>query len=129
MFKIDSNKTIYLTRGDIASIRISAKYSDGTDYIFKVNDVVRLKVFKRRDCNYVVLEKDTIVTEEGTTVDIVLNSQDTKIGEIINKDVDYWYEVSLNPDTAEQTIIGYNVVDGKVEETIFKLMPEGADIE
>ena len=35
MFKIDTNKNIYLTRGDVATISVTAKNIDGTDYVFK----------------------------------------------------------------------------------------------
>lgn len=122
MFKIDAKKNIYLTRGDIATINVSAKNSDGTDYTFKVGDIVRINVFRKAGCNYIVLSKDTEVIEETTTVAIPLTSEDTKIEELINKPVEYWYEIVLNPETAPQTIVGY-----LEEPTIFKLLPEGGD--
>ena len=77
------------------------------------------------------MQKDTKVLEEATSVDINLTSEDTKIGNIINKDIDYWYEVELNPDTRPQTIIGYEIdpQTRKPLEKIFKLLPEGGDIE
>jgi hypothetical protein len=120
MFKIDSKKNIYLTRGDIATINVTAKNSDGTDYEFKVDDVVKFIVFKKLACNYVVLEKEVTLTENANVVPISLSSSDTKIGDVLNRPVDYWYEVVLNPDTAPQTIIGY--FD---EPAIFRLLPEG----
>lgn len=122
MFKIDAKKNIYLTRGDIATINVSAKNSDGTNYTFKVGDIVRINVFRKAGCNYIVLSKDTEVIEETTTVAIPLTSEDTKIEELINKPVEYWYEIVLNPETAPQTIVGY-----LEEPTIFKLLPEGGD--
>lgn len=127
MFRINqTTKQIDLTRGDIACIRVSALNKDGSNYTFKVGDVVRFNVFEKKKCNCVVLQKDTIVAEEGTTIDINLTSEDTKIGDVINKDTDYWYEVSLNPDVNEQTIIGYEMhpETGKPWEKIFKLLPE-----
>lgn len=131
MFKIDQNtKQIDLTRGDIASIRVSAKKDDGENYVFQVGDVIRFKVFEKKHCNCVVLQKDTKATEETEEVVIELYSEDTKIGNIINKDTDYWYEIELNPDTAPQTIVGYYVDENKkVHEMIFKLLPEGDEIE
>lgn len=123
MFKINEDKSIYLTRGDIASILVSAKQLDGDDYIFKVGDIVRLKVFKKRDCGCVELQKDVEVLEETTKVTINLSKEDTKIGEVISKPTDYWYEVELNPDTVPQTIIGYDE-DG---EKVFRVFPEGSD--
>ena len=132
MYRIDDKtKKIYLTRGDVACIRISAKNDDGGNYTFRVGDVIRFKVFKKKDCKFIVLQKDTKVLEEATSVDINLTSEDTKIGNIINKDIDYWYEVELNPDTRPQTIIGYEIdpQTRKPLEKIFKLLPEGGDIE
>ena len=123
MFRIDQDKTVHITRGDIAGINITAKMSDNTAYTFINGDVVRLKVFEKKDCNCVVLQKDVVVKEEGTSVEIALDGTETKIGDLINKPKDYWYEVELNPDTAPQTIIGY---DDSAK--IFRLYPEGSDV-
>ena len=125
MFKINNDKSIYLTRGDIANISVSANTSDGTPYTFKVGDIVRFKVFKRRDCGCVELQKDTEVTQETQEVTVYLSGSETKIGELISKPANYWYEVELNPDTAPQTIIGYDE-DG---EKVFRLYPEGSDLQ
>lgn len=124
MFKI-TNKEIHLTRGDIACIEVKALNEDGTDYTFQVGDVVRLNVFKRKDCGCVELQKDVTVETAGTSVDIHLTSENTKIGGIINKPTIYWYEVVLNPDTNPQTIIGYDAEGEKK----FILYPEGNDAE
>lgn len=121
MFVIDKDtKQINLTRGDVAAILVNAM-KDGEEYKFQPNDVVRFKVFKAKDCNCVEMQKDTLVTEESTTVNISLDSEDTKIGDIVNKPTKYWYEIELNPDKAPQTIVGYDL-DG---EKIFMLYPEG----
>lgn len=126
MFKIDgTTKQISLTRGDAAAIDITAKNPDGTDYAFLVGDIVRFKVFKNKDCGCVVLQKDTEIKEQSTTVKVDLTKADTKIGEIISKPSAYWYEVELNPDTNPQTIIGYDEDGAKV----FMLYPEGGDNE
>ena len=125
MFKINNDKSIYLTRGDIANISVSANTSDGTPYTFKVGDIVRFKVFKRRDCGCVELQKDTEVTQETQEVTVYLSGSETKIGELISKPANYWYEVELNPETAPQTIIGYDE-DG---EKVFRLYPEGSDLQ
>lgn len=100
MFKIDGY-TIHLTRGDIALIEVKAKNDDKTDYVFKKDDVVRLNVFKSKDCGCIVLTKDVKVEKESTSVDIPLTSKETTIEELINKPKKYWYEVILNPDTNE----------------------------
>ena len=121
MFKIVGND-IHLTRGDIASLNITAGEGD-TDYTFKVGDVVRLNVVEKKDCNCVVLQKDTEVKEETLSVEINLEGHETKIGEIINKPKQYWYEIELNPETAPQTIIGYDEEGAK----LFTIYPEGSD--
>lgn len=120
MFYISDDLTINITRGDSAVLSVSATISD-TSYEFKPDDVIRLKVFARKDCSDVVLQKDITVTEATGTVEIALTSEDTTIGEVISKPTDYWYEVELNPETKPQTIIGYDDNGAKV----FKLFPEG----
>ncbi len=121
MFAINEDKSIHLTRGDIAVISVSA--SNGEEaYTFAAGDIVRLKVCEKSKCDSVVLQKVVIVEKETAVVDIKLTKEDTKIGEVINKPVDYWYEIELNPDTAPQTIIGYDTKGPKV----FKLYPEGS---
>lgn len=123
MFKINEDKSIYITRGDIATIDITASAS-GELHEFEEGDVVRIKVFEKKDCECVVLQKDTKVNSASTKVSISLLSADTKIGEYINKPTDYWYEIELNPDTAPQTIVGYDEDGAKV----FRLYPEGREM-
>ena len=120
MFVIDEEKTIHITRGDTALFSVGAT-GDGQVYKFAVGDVVRLTVYGKKNCSDVVLQKDTIVEKESDAVYILLESEDTKIGEVISKPTDYWYEIELNPETAPQTIIGYDENGAKV----FKLYPEG----
>ena len=90
-------------------------------YEFQPNDVVRFKVFRKNDCSIVEIQKDVIVDSEKTVVSIELEKEDTKIGGLIKKPTDYWYEVELNPDTKPQTVIGFDISGEK----IFKLYPEG----
>lgn len=124
MFVVNEDNSIYATRGDIVFFRVCAE-DEGVKYTFKAGDVLRIKVYGKKDAENVVLQKDFPVLENTSEVEIYLTEEDTKIGEVISKPVDYWYEVELNPDEAPQTIIGYNE-DGAV---IFKLFPEGADVE
>ena len=120
MFKINpTTKEIKITRGDIGTINLSVE-----GYTFKIGDVIRFKVFQCQDCKCVELQKDLIINEETTNIEISLTSEETRIGEIINKPVKYWYEIELNPETECQTIIGYDS-DG---EKIFRLYPEGATV-
>lgn len=125
MLIIDDDKTINLNRGDVAIISVSAEDGNEEDYIFTAGDVVRLTITKAKDTGAVVLQKDVVVGEEATTiVDISLGKEDTKIGELINKPVTYWYEIEVNPDTNPQTIIGYDKSGPKK----FILYPEGGDV-
>ena len=123
MFKIEES-TIKITRGDIGVLTVAAKNDDETDYIFKAGDILRLKVFKNKDCSCVELQKDVAIETETTEVAVKLTKEDTKIGELISKPVTYWYEVELNPDTNPQTIIGY---DDEAGAKLFILYPEGGD--
>lgn len=129
MFKINKvTKQIDITRGDIGCITVDSINNDESDYEFQVGDIVRLSVFKKKDCNCVELQKDVEVKEVCTEVDIDLVSEDTKIGDLISKYVDYWYEITLNPDTAPQTIVGYEVDENNIEKPkIFRLLPEAGD--
>ena len=125
MFVINQDKSIYLTRGDVANITLSADESDGESYGFKIGDVIRLRVYERKHHDRVVLQKDVVIESESQDTSIFLGMEDTKIGELINKPVDYWYEIELNPDTVPQTLIGYDQSGPK----IFRLFPEGGEKE
>lgn len=125
MFSVDNDMTILITRGDTAVIPVVAVVDDGSNYVFQPDDVIRFKVFEKKNCDNVILEVDFSVEEETEQVDLVLTEQHTTIGGIINKPVDYWYEVELNPLTNPQTIIGYDDDGPK----IFRLYPEGKEVE
>lgn len=125
MFVINDDMSIYITRGDIGVIGVSANDNGGNSYKFKNGDVVRFKVTEKNNCENVIFQKDTAVNNECETVYITLSSTDTKIGEVISKPTDYWYEVELNPNSNPQTIIGYDDLGAK----ILKLYPEGKDVE
>lgn len=124
MFVINDDLSIYLTRGDAAVFSVGANIGNET-YTFQVGDVVRFKVFEKKNCEEVVLKKDIEVTEATELVEIALDSDETKFGEYISKPTDYWYEVELNPEGYAQTIIGYDENGAK----IFKLYPEGGGMD
>lgn len=123
MLTINTDRSISLTRGDAVSFEIGATTGMGETYMFQTGDVVRFKVFEKNRCDSIILVKDTVVNEESEMVLVQLNSEDTKIGGIIHKPADYWYEVELNPNTTPQTIIGYDISGPK----LFRLFPEGDD--
>ena len=123
MFKIVNKNQISINRGDIGTIELSIPLDDGSDYVFNVGDNITFGVYIANSYQIEpVIYKEINITEEGLTkVDIVLKSEDTKIGPIINKPVQYWYEIQLNK---EQTILGYDTKGPK----IFMLYPEGVDL-
>lgn len=125
MFEVNDDMSIYLTRGDTALLNVSAMMENGNDYLFVPGDVVRFKVSEKKACENVIFQKDFPITTETPVVEMLLTKAETKIGEVISKPTDYWYEVELNPDTNPQTVIGYDDDGPK----IIKLFPEGADID
>lgn len=123
MYIVNEDNSIYVTRGDICLIDVEAT-ANGKPYTFQPGDLLRIKVSKKKKCTDVVLQKDFPITDYTQLAQIYLTKEETKIGDVISKPVDYWYEVELNPNGECQTIIGYDEDGAKV----FKLFPEGADI-
>jgi hypothetical protein len=121
MFNIDGNY-ITATRGDAVFFGVTAE-DNGMAYVFKEGDVLRLKIFKKKDAGAVYLTKDFYVTKTTNKAEIYLTGDEMKFGEVISKPTDYWYEICLNPDTNPQTIIGYSEEGAAV----IRLLPEGAD--
>jgi len=125
MFVVNDDFSIYATRGDIVCINLTATDDrSGEPYEFQPGDIVRMKIFGKNDAENVVMQKDFPVVAKTDTVGIFLTEDDTKIGEVISKPRDYWYEIELNPYSNPQTIIGYDEDGAK----IFKLFPEGRDL-
>ena len=124
MFVVNDDLSIYANRGDIVFFTVSAD-DFGNLYKFQPGDIVRMAIYGKKEAETCVLQKDFPVSEVTEEVFIYLEEEDTKIGEIISKHKDYWYEVVLNPDTAPQTLIGYDEDGPKV----FRLFPESTEIE
>lgn len=122
MFIIDEDgTTLKVTRGQSGTITFGALTPEGEPYTFQVGDVLRLNVTKVNKENLVVMSVDTIIQEETTEATISITSFDSKIGTVINKPTDYWYDIELNPDSAiAQMLLGYDDEGPK----IFKLYPE-----
>ena len=77
MFTVNEDLSIYATRGDIVFFSVSAE-DDGYLYKFQPGDIVRMKIFGKKDAGSVVLQRDFPVTEvcenvarllEGTVVE------------------------------------------------------------
>ena len=122
MFIIDEDgTTLKVTRGQSGTITFGALTPEGEPYTFQVGDVLRLNVTKVNKENSVVMSVDTIIQEETTEATISITSFYSKIGTVINKPTDYWYDIELNPDSAiAQMLLGYDDEGPK----IFKLYPE-----
>ena len=76
MFQINDDLSIYVTRGDIVFLSVTAD-NDGEPYMFRAGDVVRIKVYGKKDAASIALQKDFPVTEDGETVEIFLDENDT----------------------------------------------------
>lgn len=123
MFTISQdNGTICLTRGDVCSFPVSIKYLNGLPYTFLKGDVLRFTVMNVKDYSDILIQKDFPAEAEAQYVMVHLDKDETKIGKVTNKPVDYHYEIEINPDTDPQTIIGHDNTGGK----IFRLYPEGS---
>ena len=68
-----------------------------------------------------LLLKRYTVEEETEEFEFTISAEDMKIGDLIDKPTDYWYEIELNGD---QTILGYDQDGAK----ILRLYPEGSEI-
>ena len=120
--RVIEGTTIKINRGDILPLRLTIPISDDENYVFQIGDVVRFAVYgKKQYQNEPYVLKEIIVTEETEHVNFVITSEEMKFGDIINKPVDYWYEVELN---GEQTVIGYDDDGAK----ILTLYPEGSEV-
>ena len=107
MFVVNDDLSIYATRGDIVCLNVSATDdSTGGQYEFQPGDIVRMKIFTKKDAENVVMQKDFPVVANTDSVGVYLTESDTKIGDVISKPTDYWYEIELNPYTNPQTIVG-----------------------
>lgn len=124
MFVVNEDNSIYVTRGDMVFLKVTAK-NNGEVYTFQPGEVLRIKIYGKKNCENVVLQKDFPIPTATQEVEMVLEEADTKIGKVINKPTDYWYEVELNPFDFPQTIIGY----GEDGPALFRLFPEGRDID
>ena len=119
-------KQIQLNRGDSLDLTITAKDTSGEDYTFQVNDVIKFKVCEAKNENNVILQKDITIEQETTSANLYLSSQETKIGDIINKPITYWYEISVEKNNGDVlTIIGYDKNGAKE----FVLNPEASEKE
>lgn len=121
MYKIDGN-TIKVNRGDKFSFNFYIPLTEEKNYVFKEGDKLKFGVYGKKEYEVeALLLKEFIVEEETEKVKMEFSSEETKIGELIEKPTNYWYEIQLND---EQTVLGYDEEGAK----ILMLFPEGSDI-
>lgn len=113
--KINADKSIEINRGDEGTIVLKNKSGN-----FEVGDTIKFSVVEKKNYNKVVLQREYTVSEQSDSFNIVLESEDTRIGEIISKPVVYWYEIEYN---GNQTLIGYDDKGAKE----FILYPEAPE--
>lgn len=119
-------RTITVHRGDKGILAYSIPLSDTENFKFEKNDIIKFTVFEKKgyDKNP-VLVKEVKVSEDIEEVLIELTSEDTNLGDISNKPVTYWYEISLNNN---QTTLGYDKEDGAAELILLPAYVDGGDI-
>ncbi len=124
MFTVNEDGSIAVTRGDVLFFCVAMKDGEGVRQNFQKDDLIRIKIFEKKRCERVVRQKDFKVTADSESIQIYLSGEETKLGDVISKPKDYWYEIELNPDTNPQTIVGYDEDGAKV----LRLYPEGKDV-
>lgn len=123
MIIVNEDNSIYFTRGDTVAFTVNATYKE-EPFTFNEGESLKLKITEKKNTTNVMLEKDFPISETTEEVQIVLSSDETKIGEEISKPVDYWYEVAyIDKYGHVQTIIGYDESGPK----ILKIFPEGGN--
>ncbi len=121
----NANYDIEINRGTMLPLLIKSKNSDGTYYVFQKDDVVRFNIMEKKKCNNILVQKDVTVTEPTEQVSMILTSEEMTFGEVISKEVDYWYEILLNPNTpSTQVILGYTKHN---KARILTLLPTGGN--
>ncbi len=116
MTEIDKDtKQVYHQRGD--------KLVYPIEYDFKKYDVISFAIYSARKLNEkpIVFEKFTI-DKDCDSYTIEIDFETMKIGNMLNRKKDYWYEISLND---EKTLVGFT------DETpaYFTLLPEGTTLD
>lgn len=120
MLLIEDNE-IHITRGDKALIDLIIPINKEENYLFQPGDIITFGVYEEGKMEEdALIHKEIKINEVTDVCKIELTSEDTKIGELINENKEYWYEVIYNND---QTVIGYDKYGAK----LFIVYPEGSD--
>ena len=118
-----NDRNLSCVRGDMLHITIDMVDENNENVEFKVNDVIRFKVFEKKNPANVVVQKDFVITTNTLEYYFEIPAEDMEIGELIDKPVDYWYEIELNPDTPQRTTIFGS--DKQLGTPILTLLVEG----
>ena len=126
MLRIENENEIHISRGDDFSIDFIIPLCGSQRYMFNVGDKLTFDVYEKKGydkCS--LLHKEVIIDKPIDVVTFDFTNEDTTIGELINKPVDYWYEIQYidGAKGTTETVLGYDD-DG---EKIFKLYPEGSN--
>lgn len=122
----EDGRTITIHRGDKGILTYGIPLSDTENFKFEKNDIIKLTVFEKKGYDKdPVLVKEVKVLEKTEEVLIELTSEDTSLGEISNKPVTYWYEISLNNN---QTTLGYDAEEGAANLIILPAYVDGGGI-
>lgn len=124
MLKIDSDATIHITRGDSATINVTATDEQGQTYTFESGSVINFRIMEKKNVSNILFEKSITLDEDKTQVEIDLESSDTEFEEIANKPITYWYEIEQVVNEKTTTIVGYDEENGA---KLFIVYPEGKD--
>ena len=118
---IDGNH-IKINRGNALPLKLVIPISHTENYVFQVGDEVMFGIYKSRGMSdSALLLKTYTIEEETEEFEFTISAEEMKIGELINKPTDYWYEIELN---GEQTVLGYDEDGAK----IITLYPEGSEV-
>ncbi len=91
-------------------------------YEFEENDRIKINVYNKKGYSEnPLMSKETVVENKSKSVDIILTEEDTTFGDVSNKAIVYWYDITLNND---QTIVCFDE-DGAKE--FIQYPAKGAD--
>lgn len=120
--RIIDGTTIKINRGNTLPLKLVIPISHTENYVFQVGDEIMFGVYanKKMSEEALLLKRYTVDTETEE-FEFTISANDMKIGDLIDKPTDYWYEIELNGD---QTILGYDEDGAK----ILRLFPEGSEV-
>lgn len=99
-----SRKKLYDSNYEESSVSLDTLTEEY--YQFEIGDIIKLNIYERNGYDKEPLKTKIIEVETSSDeVLIPMTEEDTTFGEIPNKPVTYWYDITLNDDL---TIVCYN---------------------